>query len=312
MSLAIIIPAYNAAAYLREAVASALEQDAPDRNVTVVDDGSTDASARIAQSFGDAVALIRQENGGVSSARNRGAAAATARWLLFLDADDRLRPHAASRLLARAESNSDFGVVYGQTFAFDESSDATFVRGDAALEGQIPTASRIGFWKSAISTPGAAIIRRDVFEAVGGFDQRWNTAADRDFWMKAGALTQFGFVPEPVVERRLHGANMSGNLDRARRQAAEVQLSFLVWLRNRKIDDAYLGVTETEIIERNLARALELRSFEAARWICDEAVRRQIQTKAVASAQGLLGWPAPLRRARLAVREKLRRLLRHG
>lgn len=95
----VIIPAYNAAATLARAIDSVRAQSWPAHEIIVVDDGSEDASADIAHAFGEAVRVIRQPNGGVSRARNAGAAAANGDWLAFLDADDwyapdRLKRHA--------------------------------------------------------------------------------------------------------------------------------------------------------------------------------------------------------------------------
>ncbi len=95
----VIIPAFNSAATLARAIESVRTQSWPAHEIIVVDDGSTDATADVAASYGEAVCLIRQENSGVSVARNAGAAAATGDWLAFLDADDwyapdRIRLHA--------------------------------------------------------------------------------------------------------------------------------------------------------------------------------------------------------------------------
>jgi glycosyltransferase involved in cell wall biosynthesis len=95
----VIIPAYNGAATIRRALESVLAQTHPPEEVIVVDDGSTDASAEIVAGFGGPIRLLRQQNRGVSAARNRGAAEATGDWLTFLDVDDlyfpdRLKWHA--------------------------------------------------------------------------------------------------------------------------------------------------------------------------------------------------------------------------
>ena len=95
----VIIPAYNAAATLARALDSVLAQTYAAHEIIVVDDGSTDASAAVAAGYGDKIRYLRQDNGGVSAARNRGAQAASGDWLAFLDADDwyypdRLKWHA--------------------------------------------------------------------------------------------------------------------------------------------------------------------------------------------------------------------------
>ena len=121
MTVAIIIPAFNAAAFLGEAVESALAQTHAASQIVVVDDGSTDTTAAVAEKFADAVMFLRQANAGVSAARNHGAAQVAADWLLFLDADDRLRPDALARLLSRA-NESMLGAIYGQTADFTDES----------------------------------------------------------------------------------------------------------------------------------------------------------------------------------------------
>ena len=95
----VIIPAYNAEAFIARAIDSVLAQTWPAHEILVVDDGSADSTARIVAGYGEGVRYLRQENAGVSAARNAGARAATGDWLAFLDADDwyypdRLKWHA--------------------------------------------------------------------------------------------------------------------------------------------------------------------------------------------------------------------------
>jgi glycosyltransferase involved in cell wall biosynthesis len=94
ISVSIITPCYNGSPYLRDTIASALGQTRPPLEVIVIDDGSTDDSAAIAESFGSPVRVIRQTNQGESVARNRGIAEARGSHLLFLDADDLIAPEA--------------------------------------------------------------------------------------------------------------------------------------------------------------------------------------------------------------------------
>ena len=300
LSIAVIIPAYNAAAYLEEAIGSALSQTLAAVQVIVVDDGSTDDTAAGAEKFGDAVMLTRQPNSGVSVARNLGAQQIAAEWLLFLDADDRLRPDALSLLAARAVIG-EFGVVYGMSADFEN---ARVIRehGNGAMQGAVPLPARVAFWKAPIATPGAAMIRRDVFERVGGWDARFNTTADRDLWCRIGTQAEFGFVEQVVVERRIHDSNMSGDKNRARRQAVEVQLRFLEWCAARGLDTAFLETSEKEIFERNAARAMDERAFIAAEWIAAEAAQRNISSDTLNRARRLAAMPSFSRELELKVR----------
>lgn len=304
MTAAIIIPAYNAAAFLAEAIDSALAQTHPAAQVIVVDDGSSDDTAAIAARYDDALVLLRQKNQGVSAARNHGAAHATAEWLLFLDADDRLRPNALEKLSARAQA-ADFGVVYGQTLHFGADADSWPAQGSPNCEGKPPAAAAANFWKSAIATPGAAMIRAKLLREIGGFASQLSTAADRDLWIKAGTIAEFGFLNSPVIERRVHGANMCGDLDRARIEATQAQFCALEWSHQRNVNTAFLQVDPTQIIERNLLRALETRSFRAVEWLCAEAQRRGVESSLVARARRYAANPPLTRELELFVRERI-------
>lgn len=303
---AIIIPAFNAAAYIAEAIESALAQSHPASQIIVVDDGSTDDTALVAEKFGDAVMLLLQANAGVSTARNYGAAQTSADWLLFLDADDRLRPDALRMLLSRA-SEASLGCIYGQSVDFTDGLPlgARFGKehGSCAIQGAVPLGARVAFWKAPIATPGAAIIRRDVLKRVGGWSPRFNTTADRDLWCRVGTVAEFGFVHEVVVERRIHDSNMSSDKNRGRRQAVEVQLAFLEWCATRGVDVAFLETSEPEIFERNANRAIEERAFDAAMWITNEAEQRGIQSAAISRARRLAGMSGLARDMEIRVRE---------
>ena len=91
-SISVVIPAYNSAAQLARALDSVLAQTRPAEEILVVDDGSTDATAEVARSYGDAVRLIAQANAGAAAARNAGIRAARGTWIAFLDADDEWLP----------------------------------------------------------------------------------------------------------------------------------------------------------------------------------------------------------------------------
>src|SRR6185503_2024667 len=107
-----VIPAYQAAAFLADAVESVLAQTEPVGEIVVVDDGSTDGTAAVAASFGDRVRYVRQENQGVAAARNRGVAEARGRLVAFLDADDTWEPEKTARQLAHLRAHPDYAAVY--------------------------------------------------------------------------------------------------------------------------------------------------------------------------------------------------------
>lgn len=306
MTCAIIIPAYNAAPYLAETIESALRQTRTACRILVVDDGSTDGTAEICATFGDGIAYLRQENAGVSAARNYGASQTSSEWLLFLDADDRLLPEALERLLGRA-GESPCGTVYGQTIYFDDRTGERRLHGLDRSEGPAPAGALGSFWKSAITTPGAAIIRRSIFEQAGGFDPLVNTLADRDLWLKTGVLAPFGFTRCPVIEKRTHGANMSGDVDLAIRQALIVQLGFLDWCAARHISSAFLKTTPQGIFDNMLRKALDTRRLHALRDLASLAKERGVVTPLLETVRSYLTLPPWAAEMRLRGRSFARR-----
>ncbi len=116
-----VIPCYNAAPYLRETVDSVLRQSCPPLEILLVDDGSTDASAAIAASYGPRVRVIRQANRGESVARNRGLDKARGPWVALLDADDRWEADKLEKQWAAVAASRDIVCVYTDAYAFDGS-----------------------------------------------------------------------------------------------------------------------------------------------------------------------------------------------
>ncbi len=189
--IAIVIPSYNSAAYLPAVIDSALRQTRPAAQVIVVDDGSTDATPEICARYGGAIVALRQPNAGVSAARNFGARTATAPWLLFLDADDTLLPHALEALGDTARATAACGVAYGRVLARGRSAIEDKLHGLPSAAGAPPQPARANFKRSVITTPGAALVRRDLWEKTGGFIPGYEPMEDRDFWMKCGMLAAF-------------------------------------------------------------------------------------------------------------------------
>lgn len=120
-SVSVVIPCYNAAPFLRETLDSALNQTHPPLEVIVVDDGSTDDSAEIAESYGPPVRVIRQANQGESVARNKGMDLAKGEWIALLDADDRFEPEKLQRLLkVLDDADGDVICAYSDFYTFGE------------------------------------------------------------------------------------------------------------------------------------------------------------------------------------------------
>ncbi len=218
LRVSVIIPAYNAAGVLSEALASVLAEATPDVEVVVVDDGSTDGTARLLDRYAPRVRSIRLANGGPGRARNAGVATTRAPLVAFLDADDRWLPGSLHRRLAALDAEPAAALVYGtvryvdadgEPMAFDPM--AYKARRGMRRSGWV---LRSLFWHNFIHT-STVVVRRAVLEAVGGFDERREVIEDYDLWLRIAAGWPIAFVPEPVALYRWspHSLGM-GNLAR--------------------------------------------------------------------------------------------------
>ncbi len=212
--VSVIVPCYNAARFVGEAIETLLGQSLAPAQIVVVDDGSTDGSGAIVAAFGERVQCIAQANGGIAAARNAGLAAATQPLIAFLDADDLWPPTSLATRLARLEADATSDVVYGEV--------ETFVDGDPALLASV----RIEPAREA-RLAGSLLVRRALFERIGVFDTRYRVGETMDWIARAqGAGARFAGVAEIVLRRRIHGANTTA------RQAL-VQSEYLRVLRAR-------------------------------------------------------------------------------
>lgn len=170
----IVIPHYNSARYLHEAVASALGQSVP-VEVVVVDDGSTskDAPAALASAERAGAIVLRKPNGGVSSARNAGIAAASAPYIICLDADDRLEPDIAERAAALLDADADLAIVcWAQRLFGDE-------QGVRPCDYTGPASMLAN-----TTIPNTSMFRRADWQQAGGYPEELAVGEDWAFWMR--------------------------------------------------------------------------------------------------------------------------------
>ena len=201
-----MIPAYNAAPYVQQAVDSVLRQTYPDVEVLVVDDGSTDDTAARLATYGERIRVVRQANAGVARARNAGTASARGRYVAFLDADDIWQPekiHEQLDALARAPGHR---ACYS---AFSSVSSDLMPRPVSRTPRQGVLLEDLLFLGNVVGTPSTVVCERDLLLEVGGFDPALSTGADWDLWLRLALRTGFEYIDEPLVTYRIHAANMS-------------------------------------------------------------------------------------------------------
>jgi glycosyltransferase involved in cell wall biosynthesis len=221
-----VIPAYNCDQYVGESITSTLAQDLAPMEVLVVDDGSTDATAAVAESFGTPVRCIRhRENQGEAAARNTGVDEARGEVIAMHDADDRMLPGRlriqADRLVRETEADPSVGAVLGQQRPFTH--DGSPLPGwmlDADGRPRAYGLSPVLAWRTA-------------YDRVGRYDTSFRMATDTDWLIRArDAAVVVVMMDDVVIERRVHPGSMSQD-QTAQRQAVARSLRANVW-RQRK------------------------------------------------------------------------------
>jgi len=211
-SISVIIPAYNNARYLREAIDSALGQTCPALEVIVVDDGSKDETPALLAAYGDRIRAFRQENAGVAAARNFGVSQARGEYVAFLDADDIWDPRKLELQIAKFENEPELGLVHCalESFGDDGSIITPFLGG---MEGWV--AAELLRFETVIAGPGStSMIPKRIFDEIGGFDHRLPPSEDWDLTYRIATKYRVGYVPEILLRYRIHGAGGHFNIPR--------------------------------------------------------------------------------------------------
>lgn len=224
--VSIVIACYNQGRFLGEAIDSALRQTYP-VEVIVVDDGSTDNTASVVQRY-RAARHIAQRNQGAAAARMCGFRESRGDFVIFLDADDRLLPHAVGAGIESLTLHSDWAFVSGHV---------RLVHEDGSPAGVPPQQHEIdneyiGLLRSNyIWTPGAVMYRRSTIETVGGFQSSAGGSADYDLNIRIARRFAFGCHHDVILEYRQHGANMSADLAHMLKSAVSVRRALRKYVR---------------------------------------------------------------------------------
>jgi glycosyltransferase involved in cell wall biosynthesis len=217
--VSVVIPSYNSSRFLGQALDSVLAQTFRDYEVIVVDDGSSDDTSEVLRRYANAVRSLHQPNQGVAVARNNGIVASAGRYVALLDADDTWLPSKLALQLdaLRARPGSRACTTEHQLVDVDlhEIGDVKPRRSGISLETLLLEGNVLG-------CPSSMLCERELLLSTGGFDPDQSQCADWDMWLRLLRVADVVKLPEPLVNYRWHGSNMSSRPELLERDSVRV------------------------------------------------------------------------------------------
>lgn len=208
-TVSVVVPAYNGVSrYLDEAIRSTLAQTFRDLEIIVVDDASTDDTARLVLFYPEARYVRRPENGGQAVARNDGAKIAKGEFLAFLDQDDLWEPTFLEETLAVSRAHPDVALVHCDGYQVSEHNDILEYDGAIKHTFSITQILRGGH---DVATSGS-LFRKACFDAVGCYDDRLPIWEDIDLAIRLCQRFSIIHLPKPLYRHRLYGRNASRDI----------------------------------------------------------------------------------------------------
>lgn len=220
--VSVIMPAFNASAYIEEAIDSVLAQDYPNKELIVIDDGSSDDTVARVQAYGDRVQLLTQANQGSAVARNQGLDAAKGAYIAFLDSDDVWLPGKLTAQVGYLEAHPEIGMIYSdwlpwkrdkQSKAFPSPETLIPAAPDAGVPPEeIPLLTEGSGWLynrllfGSLLHTITVMARRELIEQVGRFDPELKRGQDYDYWLRASRHTEIHQLDRVFALYRLHGS----------------------------------------------------------------------------------------------------------
>jgi glycosyltransferase involved in cell wall biosynthesis len=210
--VSVIIPTYNCAHYLGQAIESVIGQTFRDFEIIVLDDGSTDNTSEIADKYGKAIRYIRQTNGGLPAARNRAIEASTGEFVALLDSDDWWEPNKLEEQVPLIEADPEVGISFTDLrVVYDDGT----VLPSFLLSRPLASSGYVfdRLLLSGFILPSTVLMRRSCFEQSGRFDESMRSHEDIDLWLRICRKWKAVLVPKPLTHRRQGLSNMTANHD---------------------------------------------------------------------------------------------------
>lgn len=206
--VSVIVPTYNSAQYISEAIDSVFNQTYEDWEIIVVDDGSTDNTKEVLRKYSSKIGYFYQENKGPSSARNKGIKSAKGKYIAFLDADDMWMPEKLKLQMDVISKEPSIGLV---------SCDGYIIDMDGVIQKQITKRRYLNkkkllddlLFRNVIGATPSLLVRKECFHVVGLFDETLAVGEDRDMWLRICRRYEFRNIGKPLIKVRYRKGSQS-------------------------------------------------------------------------------------------------------
>ena len=244
--VSVVIPVRNGKDYLQEALDSVLQQSFTDLELLLIDDGSTDDDYDRYALQDTRIRVIHLTGTGVSRARNVGMAQSRGELIAFLDADDVWFPGKLQAQVQYFDNHPDVGVVFGKFIRWHALPEGGFAPARSLIQdaSRLTTAEpeRSGWLyarllKGLLVGMNTAVIRRSIYEAIGGFNESMRQGEDYDFWLKSSRISEMHSLNGSVALYRIHGASAMHILSEENHLANLIKIATLRWSTNSRTED---------------------------------------------------------------------------
>ena len=255
--VSVVIPTFNRASFVRQAIESVLQQRFQDYELIVVDDGSTDGTRAVVESLGPRVRYVYQSNRGAAAARNFGVRHARAPWIAFQDSDDLCAPDHLESLYGYVRDHPDCGMVFGNGAYLDgpQHNRNTIIPAKKSRRLEAAGVTLQDLFAKSIVRLQASIILKSAYDAVGGMDESLRICHDLDLFFRLSMRVPIKYLDRTVFFYRKHDGNISGNEE-------------LRVMENIKVIEKFLSdfpEARDRIGRHNVARRLAYRYYRLAK-----------------------------------------------
>jgi glycosyltransferase involved in cell wall biosynthesis len=213
--VSVIIPTYNSADLVVEAIDSVLAQTVSDYEIIVVDDGSTDNIDEVIKSYDAPIEFMKQPNGGAAVARNTGMQRASGEYIALLDADDIWLPSKLETQVEFLDRNPDVGMVCCDGFRWIPPAQPSEGRLLSVLRGRPPRRPTLDLmFKMHMINTSSVVFRKDLFKRTGYMNQAIKHGQDFEFFLRLAALKPVAYIDFPLMAYRVHSANTASFVTR--------------------------------------------------------------------------------------------------